>query len=160
IGRVENRLRRLGRPPRTAEEMAEYLRRLGDLAAADLNGPMAPLLAELQSAGRAVTIELPGTASPLRWILAAEVALYRTAFPRPRDPAGLAVPAGTDLASPPPAAGTAGPTDEDPRDTIIGRFLQTHALIGLTDLIARYPIAPAEGIELLERWSEEGKAVR
>src|SRR5207253_2442849 len=68
--------------------------------------------------------------------------------------------AGTDRASPPVPAGMAGPTDENARASIIARFLQTHALIGLADLIARYPISPAEGIELLERWSDEGKAVR
>ncbi len=81
IGRVDNRLRRLGRPPRTAEEMAEHLRRLGDLTAAELAGPMAAFLAELQASGRAVTIELPGTIDPLRWILAEDVSLYRAAFP-------------------------------------------------------------------------------
>ena len=44
--------------------------------------------------------------------------------------------------------------------SIVRRFLQTHALIGLADLTARYPIAPVEAAELLERWSEEGKVVR
>ena len=39
IGRVENRLRRLGRPPRTADEMAEHLRLLGDLTHSELAGP-------------------------------------------------------------------------------------------------------------------------
>jgi ATP-dependent Lhr-like helicase len=117
--------------------MAEHLRRLGDMTAAEITGPMAALLAELESAGRVVTIDLSGTTDPHRWILAEEVELYRAAFP--------------------PARAT---TDEDPRETIVGRFLQTHALIGLADLIARYPLSPAEAIELLERWSAAGKAVR
>ncbi len=51
IGRVENRLRRLGRPPRTADEMAEHLRLLGDLTPSELSGPMEAFLAELR--GRA-----------------------------------------------------------------------------------------------------------
>ena len=38
--------------------------------------------------------------------------------------------------------------------------MQTHALIGLTDLTARYPIPAVEAAELLERWCEEGKVVR
>ena len=61
-----------GRPGRrgTAEEMAEHLRLLGDLTDAELAGPMASFLAELQRAGRAVAIELPGTTEPRRWIAA------------------------------------------------------------------------------------------
>ena len=43
---------------------------------------------------------------------------------------------------------------------VVERFLRTHALIGLADLTARYPISPAEATELLERWAEEGKAIR
>ncbi len=38
--------------------------------------------------------------------------------------------------------------------------MRTHALIGLVDLTARYPISPADATELLERWAEEGKAIR
>ena len=96
IGRVDNRLRGLGHPPRTAEEMAEHLRRLGDLTSAELAGPMAAFLAELQESGRAVTIELTGTTDPLRWILAEDVPLYRAAFPdaignRSPRPGGLAL---------------------------------------------------------------------
>ena len=59
IGRVENRLRRLGRPPRTADEMAEHLRLLGDLTQSELTGPMEAFLAELHRRGRALLIELP-----------------------------------------------------------------------------------------------------
>ena len=39
-------------------------------------------------------------------------------------------------------------------------ILANHALIGLAELTARYPIPPVEAAELLERWSEEGKVVR
>src|SRR5207247_1184307 len=41
VQQVERRLRGIGQPPRTATEMAEWLRRLGDLAPDDLEGPMA-----------------------------------------------------------------------------------------------------------------------
>ena len=74
IGRVEGRLRGIGRPPRTADEMAETLRRLGDLAPSELAGPMLGFLADLEAQGRAVTIDLAGTAEPSRWIGAEEVA--------------------------------------------------------------------------------------
>jgi len=40
IHQVERRLRGLGIPPRSVPEMAEWLRRLGDLSPADLEGPM------------------------------------------------------------------------------------------------------------------------
>jgi ATP-dependent Lhr-like helicase len=134
VARVESRLRSAGRPPRTADEMAETLRTLGDLAPGELSGPMLAFLNELQAEGRARTIELPGTAEPPRWIGAEEEPIYASAFaPRP---------------------------DRTALETIVRRFLQTHALVGLDDLLARYPIGPAEATELLERWAEEGTLVR
>ncbi len=141
IGRVDSRLRQSSRPPRTAEEMAEYLRLLGDLTGAEVVGPMASFLYELERAGRAVAIDLPGTTDPRRWISAEEVSLYRAAF------AGM-----------PPV--NDGATSDQARAEIIERFLRNHALIGLADLTARYPIEPVEALELLERWAGEGKAVR
>ena len=54
LGRVESRLRRRGLAPRTAEEMAETLRALGDLAGSELFGPAERLLEELRQEGRAV----------------------------------------------------------------------------------------------------------
>ena len=89
---------------------------------------------------RAVTIELAGVVEPLRWILAEEVPLFHTAF----------------LAG----DGTAGEAIDDARETIVRRFLRTRALIGLSELTARYPISSAEATELLDRWAEEGKVVR
>jgi ATP-dependent helicase Lhr and Lhr-like helicase len=140
IGRVDNRLRRLGRPPRTADEMAEHLRLVGDLTETEVSGPMNVLLSELREADRAVTIELPGVGEPWRWILAEQALLYRSAFPA--------------------LEGTADEAIDDARDAIVRRFLSTHALIGLAELTARYPISSAEATELLDRWSEEGKVVR
>ncbi len=136
IGRVENRLRHLGRPPRTVEEMAERLRLLGDLTQSEISGPMSAFLAELHAQERAVLIDLPRTVEQRRWIAAEEEPLYREAF--------------LDRACGDPAA----------IESIVRRFLQTHALIGLTDLTARYPIPALDASELLERWCEEGKVVR
>ena len=136
VGRVEHRLRGAGLPPRSADEMAETLRRLGDLAPGELAGPMLGFLEELRAQGRAVTIELAGTAEPLRWLGAEETALYAAAF------------------------GASAESPDDAVATIVHRFLLTHALIGLDDLIARYPIDPAEATDLLERWSESGRAIR
>ncbi|HEX8201156.1 MAG TPA: DEAD/DEAH box helicase, partial [Isosphaeraceae bacterium] len=204
VGRVDDRLRGKGHPPRTADEMAEWLRRLGDLAPRDLAGPMLGFLVELEAQGRATTIELPGTAEPSRWIGVEEGPLYASAFGpaqvgRPRCPilspsplveegrgggaggqAGgrieLTVPA-TPHPNPPPQGGR-GPEKTSPGQplareeqrfrfepddaiaTIVRRFLQTHALIGLDELTARYPIDPGLATELLERWAEQGLLVR
>ena len=136
VARVENRLRHQGKPPRTAPEMAERLRLLGDLTVSEITGPMEVFLTELEAAGTAVRIELPRTRESFRWILAEEESQYREAF---LEPASDSVAA---------------------RGTIVRRFLQTHALVALADLTARYPIESAEASELLELWCEEGKVVR
>jgi ATP-dependent Lhr-like helicase len=134
VGRVEGRLRGVGHPPRTVEEMAEWLRRLGDLAPSELGGPMLGFLAELQEQGRAATIVLAGTVEPDRWISAEEARLYEAAF---------------------------GPaSDEAAAATIVRRFLQAHALVGLDDVTARYPLDPGLATDLLERWSGEWDLVR
>jgi ATP-dependent helicase Lhr and Lhr-like helicase len=140
VGRVESRLRGAGHPPRTAEEMAEVLRRLGDVAPGDLSGPMLALVTELEHQGRACKTSFPGTNEPDRWISVEERDLYEAAF-RSR---------GSDRC------------DESSveLETIVRRFLQTHALIGLSDLTARYPIGPALATELLERWVDAGGLVR
>jgi ATP-dependent helicase Lhr and Lhr-like helicase len=136
IGRVENRLRRFGHPPRTADEMAEHLRLLGDLTQSELAGPMEAFLNELRHAGRALLIDLPCPREPTRWILAEERSLYDAAFPAASHP------------------------DGESRASIVRRYLHTHALVGLADLTARYPIPPVEAAELLDRWVEEGRVVR
>jgi ATP-dependent Lhr-like helicase len=180
IQRVEDRLRGAGRPPRSADEMAETLRRLGDLTPSELAGPMLGFLQELRDQGRAGTIELAGTSEPVRWIATEEAEIYAAAFNVPPCEGGIkggafCGDAATASSPPPPPpsqggeehkppwqggedAAAPGPTDA--LEMIVHRFLQTHALIGLADLTARYPIDPATATDLLERWSEAGTAVR
>ena len=135
IGRVEGRLRGAGRSPRTIDEMAETLRELGDMTDDELSGPMRGFVEALEREGRAVRIELPDTAYPPRWIDAEERPLYERAF------------------------GETGGRDEA-TETIVARYLRTHALVGLDELIARYGLDPAEATSLLERHAESGELVR
>ncbi len=134
VGRVESRLRSVGQPPRTVDEMAETLRRLGDLTTTELVGPMAGFVTILESENRATAIELTGTKPSLRWILSEESDLYQSAFRKA--------------------------PEEVSQKTIIDRFLRTHALIGLNEIIARYPIGPARATELLEASVEHGDLIR
>ena len=134
IGRVENRLRGIGRPPRSVEEMAETLRQFGDLAPSELFGPMEVFLGELEIQGRAQRIRLEGTAEPVRWISAEESELYATAF----------------------ATGEPSST----LDAILGRYFRTHALVGLVELRQRYPMDLAVAAESIERLTSPAGMVR
>jgi ATP-dependent Lhr-like helicase len=138
VHQVERRLRGLGQPPRSPAEMAEWLRRLGDLAPSDLEGPMAGFLAELEADGRACRLELPRCVETTRWVAAEELGRYREAFGQ-----GGAEPARAQEAG----------------VVILARFLDTHALVGLDDLLRRYPFEPAWARRELEGWSGSGRAV-
>jgi ATP-dependent Lhr-like helicase len=134
VHQVEKRLRGLGMPPRTATEMAEWLRRLGDLTQGELEGPMAAFLEELRADGRALSIELPRVREPRRWIAAEDEALYRDAFA---------------------ASGSAN----EAAAHIFERFLVTHALVGLKEILDRYPFDEDWARRQLEAWSRSGRVV-
>ncbi len=136
VHQVERRLRGLGQPPRTVTEMAEWLRRLGDLAASELEGPMAAFLHELEVDGRAKRITLPGCREPQRWILAEDEEVYLRAFGS-EDGSETQAPAAAEL--------------------ILNRFLQTHALVGLSDLLDRYPFEPDWARRKLDEWAQCGR---
>jgi ATP-dependent Lhr-like helicase len=138
VNQVERRLRGLGQPPRTSTEMAEWLRRLGDLAPGDLEGPMAAFLQELEADGRARRLELPSVSQPQRWVLAENEEQYEHAF-------GLS-------AAEPDEARHAG-------EMILSRFLVTHALVGLRDLLERYPFEREWARHQLEEWTRSGRVV-
>ena len=149
IGRVEARLRGSGHPPRTLDEMAEALRRLGDLTAGELAGPMAGFLETLLAQGRALRIELAGTAEPARFIGDEDRALYESAFGgTPGRKAGRPEKSESDKAR------------DEAVATIVRRYLRAHALVGLGDLTARYPIGAGLATDLLERFADEGGLVR
>jgi ATP-dependent Lhr-like helicase len=160
IGRVDDRLRGVGRPPRTADEMAEWLRRVGDLTDSELAGPMMGFLSGLEAQGRATTIVLPGTIEPRRWVLIEEKPIYEAAF-------GVNGPCGTDTSvcatAAPAQTGVSvpqgPPTRSNSAESIVRRFVESRALVGLDDLTARYPIDQADAIDLLERWADAGRVV-
>jgi ATP-dependent helicase Lhr and Lhr-like helicase len=138
VHQVERRLRGLGLPPRSPAEMAEWLRRLGDLTPAELEGPMEGFLDQLRAEGRACRIELPGCSGPRRWVAADEEGLYRRAF---------------GLGECPPEEARSAAT------VIFERFLRTHALVGLADVLGRYPFEPDWARQQLEEWTRSGRAV-
>ncbi len=138
VHQVEKRLRGLGMPPRTVAEMAEWLRRIGDLTDGELEGPMLGFLEELQAEGRAVKLELPRCRAPLRWVATEEEPLYRQAF------------------------GLADATPEEAQEagaSVFARFLATHALVGLADVVDRYPFEPAWAERQLNAWERAGRVV-
>jgi ATP-dependent Lhr-like helicase len=138
INQVERRLRGLGQPPRSAAEAAEWLRRLGDLMPAELEGPMLEFLRQLEADGRAHLITLPGDREPGRWVLTEEEPVYRAAFgvqPATAERQQLAA------------------------ETILARFLETHALVGLGDVLSRYPFEPDWARRKLQEWATSGRLV-
>jgi ATP-dependent helicase Lhr and Lhr-like helicase len=136
--RVEGRLRGAGRPPRTATEMAEWLRRLGDVSADELEGPMAGFLEELLRDGRAKRLELPRTQQAVRWVLAEFKDEYCAAF-------GL--------------ESAAAEAQNAAAEAILLRYLDTHALVGLAALLARYPFEIQWAKRKLEQWAGAGRVV-
>jgi len=145
IHQVERRLRGLGQPPRSATEMAEWLRRLGDLTAGELEGPMAGFLQELDADGRARRFTLPAGREPARWILAEEEERYRQAF---------------GSASGPNRNSEGNPAQRQrAAEAILYRFLETHTLVGLQDVLDRYPFESAWARRKLEEWAQSGRLV-
>jgi ATP-dependent Lhr-like helicase len=138
VDQVEHRLRGLGRPPRSPTEMAEWLRRLGDLSLSELHGPMAAFLENLEADGRARRLALPGCRETERWVLTEEAHLYITAFEGKNNDE-----ADTEAAA----------------KTILHRFLNTHALVGLADVLDRYPFDLEWARQQLEHWTQTGQAV-
>ena len=136
VGIVEQRLTQSQRPPRTKEELAERLRRLGDLRPSELSQAEQPWLRELEREGRVITLELAGSTEPTCWVLAEEAHHYRHAFaPHPGDDARAAA------------------------AVILRRYLLTHALVGMDDVLDRYPFDPAWVRGQLEAWTRAGQSV-
>lgn len=136
IAKVEYRLRGMGRPPRQKEELADWLRRLGDLRDSEIQAAWRPMLEQLQSEGRVIPIQLPGAREPNGWILKEEESTYLSAF-------ALHQTAFSDSAA----------------RCVLNRFLATHALVGMADLLARYPFEPRWLSQALVEYAQQGQVV-
>jgi ATP-dependent Lhr-like helicase len=138
ILRVERRLRNLGRPPQSTAEMSEWLRRLGDLATDEVDDTMAGFLREMDARGVVTRLELPGSMQGPRWLLKEDEPLFKRAFSlEPCEPA---------------EAQSAG-------EAILDRFLRSHALVGLGDLLGRYPFERDWAGRKLNEWAASGRIV-
>jgi ATP-dependent helicase Lhr and Lhr-like helicase len=135
VQQLDRRLRRLGQPPRSKPEMAEWLRQLGDASAGELEGPMLYYLSELTQEGVVKKITLSGRADPERWILTEEAPNYEAAF------------------------SSSDPSAQEAAAIILQRFLATHALIGLDDILQRYPFERTWAQHQLEEWARGGRLV-
>jgi ATP-dependent Lhr-like helicase len=118
--------------------MAEWLRRLGDLSLVDLEGPMAGFLQDLVADGRVRQVVLPVCREPQRWVMTEEESLYHRAFGLEETPAEQ---------------------QHTAAEMILARFLQTHALVGLADVLERYPFEPTWAERQLSKWAENGRLV-
>lgn len=135
VAMVDRRLRRQGLAPRSAPEMLELLIRLGDLLESELEGPMRVLTEQLASHGTAKPF---GKLIHSAWIASEHEADYDLAF------------------------GTSNSISSDRQEAasrILARFLDTRALVGLEDVLARYPFDPDWTERRLREWANEGRVV-
>ncbi|MSQ95641.1 MAG: DEAD/DEAH box helicase [Gemmataceae bacterium] len=139
VQQVDRRLRGVGMPPRSKAETAEWLRRLGDVTGAELEGPVREYLRDLEQENTVTRITLSNCVDPERWVLTEDAELFRSAF-------------AADVAD---AEGS-----QQAASAILQRFLQTHALIGLDDILRRYPFERAWAQRQLEEWTRQGRLAR
>lgn len=136
-----------GRLARNRDELADILRRLGDLsetqAAARVEEPgqVTAWFEELQGEGRAVAIQLAGE---LRWIAAEEAGRYRDAF-------GCTPPSSL-------------PSDflnggETPLEDILRRYARRRGPFHTRDIAERYGMLPAQVEPLLRQLEQQGVLV-
>ncbi|MBI3822514.1 MAG: hypothetical protein HY289_07525, partial [Planctomycetes bacterium] len=132
----DRRLRGIGQPPRTRVEAAEWLRRLGDVAPDECESAVRAFLLELQQEGVVAPMPIHGSE---RWILAEDAERYRMAF-------------ASDARE--------GQAAQTAAAVILHRFLDTHALVGLEDVLQRYPFERTWAQRQIEEWTRSGRLVQ
>ncbi|MQY29969.1 ATP-dependent RNA helicase RhlE [Nocardia sp. RB56] len=144
---TENELQRLTpeRQARDAEGLADLLRLLGPLTAAEAalrcTEDPAPWFAELAKARRALEVSFAGA----RWWAAVEDAA------RLRDALGVPLPIGTPAAFIEPVA--------DPLGDLVGRYARTHGPFATEAVARRFGLGPAVAATALHRLAAEKRVV-
>ncbi len=160
---MEDRLqgRAEGYQARTGAELVELLHRLGDLTEEELvqriRGDAGELLTELKSQGRIIQILLPQVSEPRRWIATEDFPLYRDGFAASLLPTEGDKPI-EDLLSSELIAEEYTPTAAQRR--ILERILEAHALVGVEEILARYPFKREFLLSFLKQMEEDGHLVR
>ncbi len=135
VAQVDRRLRRQGMAPRTAPEMLDFLCRVGDLLEPELEGGMAGMLNHLHAQGTAGRLLL---GEQWAWVAIEYKNDYEAAL-------------GT--------TNTSSATRHDSASRVLARYLDTRALVGLNDILARYPFDRDWTARRLEEWSAEGRVI-
>lgn len=138
VEQVDRRLQGVGLLPRTAEELFEWIRRLGDVRMDELANELHDFAIALQEQGRLILWTVPCT-DEQRWILAEMTEQYRllAAF----------------------CQGKPSPEAESAAQEVLQRYLQTHALVGVEDVLQRYPLPETWVRDALRSWSKAGAAI-
>jgi ATP-dependent Lhr-like helicase len=137
VEQVERRLQGVGLAPRTSEELFEWIRRLGDVRDDEIPEAARQFTPALKQQGRVIDWSVPNR-KETRLILAEEKEVYEAAWPS--------------------SNGSLNHTNES-ASKILRRFLLTHALVGLEDVLRRYPFERSWVEEQLHHWSKQGLAV-
>lgn len=137
-----------GRQARSADELHDVLRRVGDLRRDELaarsladEATVATWCEQLLAERRAVELQVAGEA---RLIAAEDAARYRDAL-------GCAIPVGLPAAFTDPV--------ERPLDELVGRFARTHGPFTVPELAARFGAPPERLAEELARLEVAGRVV-
>lgn len=138
IAQVDRRLQNTGLLPRTAEELSEWIRRLGDVREDELPPSVTGMAIELEAAGRLTRWQVPDT-TETRWILTEHQPNY------------------TALAQ--LISGSTSLEIEQSASAVLQRFLHTHALVGVDDVLQRYPVPRHWVEETLQSWTRAGTSV-
>ncbi|MFM7540738.1 MAG: hypothetical protein ACKO9Z_13870, partial [Planctomycetota bacterium] len=134
VALVDWRLRRQGMAPRTETEMHDHLLKLGDILESEWEGSMPTLLGQLETNGTARRKILN---SKPTWIATEYEADYEFAF-------GEKAHASQRL---------------DAAGKILARYLETRALVGLEDILIRYPFDSEWTARKLREWASEGRLI-
>jgi ATP-dependent Lhr-like helicase len=131
---------------RTADELHDVLRRIGDASTTELalrcTDDVAPLVAELRASRRAIEVVVGGES---RWITAEDAGRYRDAF-------GCALPLGLPQAF----------TDPVPRALVelVARFARTHGPFTTADVAQRWAVPLERLADALNELESSGRVVR